>query len=181
MKISERIQIAEGDITSEAVDAIVNAANTDLILGAGVAGAIRQKGGPAIQEECNRHGPVELGGAALTGGGDLPAEYVIHAAAMHLGELPTAESITEATRNSLKIAHQEQFNTISFPALGTGIGGFSMKEAARIMLNTVAEFLRENEYPRTVRFVLFDEHGFNIFHEFVHYRNTHKQVIDNVR
>ncbi len=161
----DRCKIVQGDITAESVDAIVNAANTDLILGSGVAGAIRVKGGPVIQDECNRHGPIELGGAALTTGGYLQAKYVIHAAAMHLGGKPTAESIRNATLNSLKIARREQMTVISFPALGTGVGGFSMSEAAEIMLSTTVEFLRENDYPEMVRFVLFDSHARDVFEE----------------
>ncbi|NQT33858.1 macro domain-containing protein [bacterium] len=165
MDFKDRIEIVQGDITAESVDAIVNAANTELILGSGVAGAIRVKGGPAIQDKCSRHGPIELGRAALTTGGYLQAKYVIHAAAMHLGGKPTAESIRNATLNSLKIAHKEQMPVISFPALGTGVGGFSMSEAAEIMLSTTVEFLRENDYPKVVRFVLFDSHAHDVFEE----------------
>ncbi|MCF7811027.1 macro domain-containing protein [bacterium] len=163
LSINDRIQILKGDITNEKVDAIVNAANTDLILGAGVAGAIRCKGGASIQQECDLHGTVELGGAALTGGGDLPAKHVIHAAAMHLGSQPTADSIANATLNSLSLASSKQFNTISFPALGTGIGGFSMEKSADVMMAVVKDFMRNNDFPVIVRFVLFDETGFNVF------------------
>jgi len=163
INLVDRIQIAQGDITNEKVDAIVNAANTDMILGSGVAGAIRRKGGALIQRECDLHGQVELGGAALTGGGDLAARYVIHAAAMHIGSQPTTDSIAFATLNSLSIASIKRFNTISFPALGTGIGGFSMEQAAGIMLGVVKDFLSNNAFPIIVRFVLFDEDGFNVF------------------
>jgi len=158
-----RIQIVQGDITTETVDAIVNAANTDLWLGSGVAGAIRSKGGPTIQDECNRHGAIELGSAALTTAGNLPSKYVIHAAAMRLGEAPTAASIGKAVRNSLMIANREQIEAISFPALGTGVGGFSMQDAARIMIGVAVTFLNENEYPERVRFVLFDKSGYEVF------------------
>ena len=146
-----------GDITTEREDAIVNAANTDLILGGGVAGAIRIKGGPSIQQECDVYGPVVLGEAVLTGAGDLPAEYVIHAAVMDLGGLPTMHSIRDATISSLEIASEEQFNSISFPALGTGIGGFDMAQAAHILLTATLDFLHSHIFPRWVRFVLFDE------------------------
>lgn len=171
INLVDRIQITQGDITDEKVDAIVNAANTDLILGAGVAGAIRRKGGTIIQQECNLHGQVELGGAALTGGGNLPAKHVIHAAAMHLGSQSTADSIADATLNSLLIASSKRFNTISFPALGTGIGGFSMKQAADIMLGVVRDFLSNNDFPRTVRFVLFNEGGLNVFTDVLNAKN----------
>ncbi|MFH0766194.1 MAG: macro domain-containing protein [Calditrichota bacterium] len=163
MKVEDRISIVCGDITDEAVEAIVNAANTDLWLGAGVAGAIRRRGGPSIQKECEQHGPVELGGAVLTGGSDLPAKGVIHAAVMRLGEAPTAESIRSATLNSLRRASEQRFNTISFPALGTGVGGFGMEECARIMLSCVIDFWTNHEYPLMVRFVLFDQAGGEAF------------------
>src|SRR5438132_7336370 len=97
--LAERIVIQQGDLTEMAVDAIVNAANNDLILGAGVAGAIRRKGGARIEEECQRLGPVKLGEAAVTSGGDLKALYVIHAASMQLGGRTTVDSLRAATRN----------------------------------------------------------------------------------
>jgi hypothetical protein len=98
------IRITQGDITDSTCDAIVNAANNDLILGAGVAGAIRRKGGPAIQAECDRIGPIPLGEAAVTRAGNLPARYVIHAASMSLGQAATEENIRLATLNSLRRA-----------------------------------------------------------------------------
>src|SRR5215831_4602795 len=97
-----KVSFMKGDITDMAVDALVNAANTDLILGAGVAGAIRRKGGPHVQEECDRLGPIALGGAAVTTGGNLKALYVIHAASMRLGESTTANSLRLATRNTME-------------------------------------------------------------------------------
>lgn len=163
MKLSERIEIVQGDITEERVDAIVNAANTQLMLGFGVAGAIRMKGGRSIQEECDEQAPVELGEAALTDGGELNARYVIHAAGMRLGGHPTEDSIQLATTNSLVIAYEHKFDVVSFPAIGTGIGGFSMEKAAEIMLGITTGFLVEREYPRKVRFVLFDSKAFQEF------------------
>ena len=160
MKAGDRIEITQGDITEERVDAIVNAANTDLLLGAGVAGAIREKGGASIQRECDTHGPVEIGGTALTGGGDLPARHVIHAAGMRLDGFPTEDSIRLSTLNSLIIASDHKFSSVSFPAIGTGIGGFSIGQAARIMLEVTAGFLTERDFPRKVRFVLFDAAAF---------------------
>src|SRR5256885_14301089 len=99
--LAERIVIQQGDLTEMDTDAIVNAANNDLILGAGVAGAIRRKGGPRIEEECERIGPIALGGAAVTTGGNLKALYVIHAASMKLGGRTTADSLRLATRSAL--------------------------------------------------------------------------------
>ncbi len=158
-----RIKIITADISCESVDAIVNAANTDLILGCGVAGAIRINGGDTIQAECDAHGSVELGHVALTGGGELPAKFIIHAAVMHWGGGPTEDSIREATCNSLTIASDHKFGTISFPALGTGIGGFSMTQSAEIMINTTIDFLQNHTHPVTVRFVLYDNIAFSNF------------------
>jgi len=163
--LSDRVKIVCGDITSERVDAIVNAANTDLLLGGGVAGAIRLKGGPSIQVECDRHGPTKLGNAVLTGAGNLCARYVIHAAVMHLGNKPPAESIEKSTLSSLQIASDNNLRDIAFPALGTGVGGFEMARSAEIMLQKVIEFQTTHECPFEVRFVLFDEKGRTTFKE----------------
>src|SRR5580658_2749219 len=96
-----KITMRQGDLTDAEVDAIVNAANNDLMLGAGVAGAIRRKGGPAIQQECDRIGPIALGEAVVTTGGNLKAKFVIHAASMHLGGRTSEENLRASTRNSL--------------------------------------------------------------------------------
>ncbi len=138
------IRAARGDITTYAGGAIVNAANNHLILGAGVAGAIRRRGGPAIQAECQRHGPIRVGEAALTGAGDLPCRYVIHAAVM--GDEPVSErSIRDATRASLELAAAHQIRDVAFPILGTGIGGFPFRRAVEIMVGVG----REAEQART--------------------------------
>ena len=104
--MSGRIVLMEGDITEQEVDAIVNAANSQLVLGAGVAGAIRDKGGPSIQQECDAIGPIEVGDAAVTGAGDLPARYVIHAAGMSPGGSADGESISRSARRSLELASE---------------------------------------------------------------------------
>lgn len=130
------IRVAQGDITSFAGSAIVNAANNHLVLGAGVAGAIARKGGPQIQEECDRHGPVRVGEAAITGAGRLPCRYVIHAAAM--GDEPVSErSIRESTRASLRLARQSGLRDIAFPILGTGVGGFPFRRAVEVMVEVI--------------------------------------------
>ena len=129
-----QIKITQGDITEADVEAVVNAANNDLQLGGGVAGAIRRKGGPSIQEECNRIGRVPLGEAAITGGGQLKADYVIHAASMQLGGRTTAENLEVSTRNSLLRAEEKKIQSIAFPAVGTGIAGFDTRRCAEIML-----------------------------------------------
>ncbi len=157
------VEFQRGDITQADVDAVVNAANTDLMLGAGVAGAIRRAGGPGIQEECNRIGPIPLGEAAITGAGKLRARYVIHAAGMHLGGGVSAESCRKATLNSLKRAEEKQLQSIAFPAIGTGVGGLDMAACARVMLGAVREHLKGKTSLERVVFVLFDETARQVF------------------
>lgn len=158
-----KIEFVKGDITEMKVDAIVNAANTDLMLGGGLAGVIRRKGGTSIQEECNKHGPVPLGGAAITGAGNLPARYIIHAASMRLGGKTTAESLRDATRNSLRLAEENNIKTIAFPAIGTGVGKFPMEKCAEIMLQEVRDFLKESKVVQKVYFVLYDYYAYDTF------------------
>ncbi len=132
------IRAARGDITAYAGTAIVNAANNHLILGAGVAGAIARRGGPAIQAECVRHGPIRVGEAAVTGAGALPFRYVIHAAAM--GDEPASEhSILGATRDALRLAAEREVADLAFPVLGAGIGGFPFRRAVEIMAAAIRE------------------------------------------
>jgi O-acetyl-ADP-ribose deacetylase (regulator of RNase III) len=159
------IEIVHGDITDQDVDAIVNAANNDLILGSGVAGAIRRKGGPAIQEECNQHGPIGVGEAALTGGGNLIARHVIHAASMGFSQPTTVETLLSSTKASLVIANENQFESVAFPALGTGVSGFPIDKCAQIMIQVTKDHLRKNAYPKKVIFVLFDHRTYQVFAE----------------
>ncbi len=165
-----KIHFLKGDITDMAVDAIVNAANTGLMLGAGVAGAIRRKGGPRIQEECDRLGPVALGGAAVTTGGNLKALYVIHAASMRLGGHTTADSLRLATRNTLERAEEKALKSIAFPAIGTGVAGFSMEECARIMITEILDHLKTRTSLEKIYFVLYDDAALQVFED------THKQL-----
>ncbi len=158
-----RIVISQGDITEAEVEAIVNAANTDLMLGAGVAGAIRRKGGPEVLMQCAEHGPVKLGEAARTGAGALKARYVIHAASMHLGGVTSAESLRNAVRNSLARAEEKELKTLAFPAIGTGVAGFPMKQCAEIMLEEILRHIRGETSLEEVHFVLFDERGLETF------------------
>jgi len=158
------IAVAKGDITGERVDAIVNAANTHLVLGSGVAGAIRRIGGEGIQAECSSKAPIPLGEAAVTGAGSLKAEYVIHAAGMHLGGRVTEESLRASTENSLKRADELGLRSVAFPAIGTGVGGFPVDRCAGVMMDTVEHYLsNERTTIDEVRFVLFDERSFNVF------------------
>ena len=154
---SDRIEILQGDLTEMDVDAIVNAANNDLKLGGGVAGAIRRKGGPAIQEECDATGTIPLGGAAITSGGKLKARYVIHAASMELGGRTSAASLRSSTAHSLRIAAQKGLKSIAFPAVGTGIAQFPVRECADIMLRETAKHFEQPTSIEKVYFVLFDQ------------------------
>jgi O-acetyl-ADP-ribose deacetylase (regulator of RNase III) len=166
MGADRRIVVARGDITDMDVDVIVNAANTDLLLGSGVAGSIRKKGGRSIQEECDRLGPIPLGEAAVTGAGLLKARYVIHAAGMRLGGSVGEESLINATRNSLKRAEEMSLGTLAFPAIGTGVGGYPVEECARVMIKTVTDYLKEGGMRiEKIYFVLFDEPAFRVFEE----------------
>jgi O-acetyl-ADP-ribose deacetylase (regulator of RNase III) len=158
-----KVEILQGDLTQQDVDAIVNAANNDLQLGGGVAGAIRRAGGPLIQEECDRIGSIAVGDAAITTGGKLKARHVIHAASMRLGGRTTADSLRGSTRKSLEIAEDQGLRAIAFPAVGTGIAGFPMVECAAIMLDEVARHADQATSLKTVRFVLFDDKGRSIF------------------
>jgi O-acetyl-ADP-ribose deacetylase len=155
--LSDRIIIQQGDLTEKDTDAIVNAANNDLILGGGVAGAIRRKGGDEIQCECDEIGSIPVGYAAITTGGKLKARFVIHAASMELGGKTTADSLRNSTAYCLKIANERGLKSIAFPAVGTGIAGFPLKECAEIMLREAAQHLRGETSLETVHFVLFDD------------------------
>jgi O-acetyl-ADP-ribose deacetylase len=152
-----RILIIAGDLVEQEVDAIVNAANNDLVLGGGVAGAIRSRGGPAIQQECDAHGPVKVGEAAMTGGGELRARHVIHAASMALGGRTTAESLRSSMDEVFRLAKENQVKTIAIPAVGTGIAAFPMDECATVMANSLTHALADEWHPTEVRFVLFGE------------------------
>jgi len=149
--------IIRGDIVEQAVDAIVNAANNDLVLGGGVAGAIRRRGGPSIQSECDSHGPIEVGQAAITGAGDLPARHVIHAASMGLGGRTTSGSLKASMDDAFRLARENRVGTIAIPAVGTGIAGFPIGECARVMAACLRDAQRLGWQPDEVRFVLFDD------------------------
>lgn len=163
MSIAEKIRIVQGDLTEMAVDAIVNAANNDLLLGGGVAGAIRLKGGPSIQKECHAIGSIPVGGAAITGAGNLKAKFVIHAASMSLGGQATAQSLRGATAHALRIAAENNVRTIAFPAVGAGIAGFPIRECADIMLREAVRHLQGPTTIEQITFVLFDENPFQVF------------------
>ena len=157
------IVVKRADITEEDVDAIVNAANTRLQHGGGVAGAIVRKGGDVIQQESNRIGYVPVGSAAITIGGNLKARYVIHAVGPRLGEGDEDEKLRNATLNSLRLADEERMRVIAFPAISTGIFGYPIDRCARIMLEAVFGFASGSTGIREIRFCLFDESALQIF------------------
>jgi O-acetyl-ADP-ribose deacetylase len=162
-RFAERIIVQRGDLTEMETDAIVNAANNDLQLGGGVAGAIRRKGGDAIQRECNEIGSIPVGSAAITGGGNLKAPFVIHAASMQLGGSTSAKDLRSSTAIALKIAADKKLKTIAFPAVGTGIAGFPMRECAEIMMEEAAKHLSGVTSIEKIYFVLFDDDARKIF------------------
>lgn len=152
-----RIVIIAGDLVDQSVDAIVNAANNDLVLGGGVAGAIRSRGGPTIQEQCEAHGPVRIGESAVTTGGELSARHVIHAASMALGGATTTESLESSMNHAFQIADELGVKTIAIPAVGTGIAGFPIDECAVVMARSLRKALANGWEADEVRFVLFGE------------------------
>ena len=165
MSNSPEIVIQQGDLTETDVDAIMNAANNDLQLGGGVAGAIRRKGGDEIQRECDAIGSIPLGGAAITSGGRLKARHVIHAASMELGGRTSAADLRSSTAHSLRIASEHNLETIAFPAVGTGIARFPIRECAQIMLSEAMKHLQGETSLKKIFFVLFDADSLKIFEE----------------
>ena len=160
-----KIYISKGDITDMAVEAIVNPADTELLMASGVAAAIRRKGGERIQEECERLAPIRLGAAAVTTAGNLKALFVIHAAAIRPSEKATGESIRLATRQILFRAEEKTLKSLALPAIGTGAAGFPAQECARIMLKVVLEHIKVRTSLEKIYFVLYDDAALKVFEE----------------
>ncbi|MEM2272770.1 MAG: macro domain-containing protein [Candidatus Bathyarchaeia archaeon] len=163
------IELVKGDITELGVDCIVNAANSMLKMGGGVAGAIRRKGGEKIQEECDRivaeRGPIPAGGAAITSGGNLKAKYVIHAVGPVYGEGDEERKLRNAVINSLKLAEQHGITSIAFPAISTGVFGMPKKLCAETMLPAVISYAKSGTSIKRIAFCLYDNETFNVFKE----------------
>ena len=163
------LSVVQGDITTQEVDAIVNAANSSLIGGGGVDGAIRRAGGPAISEACKeiraRQGGCPTGQAVITTGGNLPAKYVIHTVGpvWHGGESSEPETLASCYRESLSLAVEHQIETIAFPSISTGIFGYPTEKASVVALNTIKAFLEGHEGVEEVRFVLFDDDTYHCY------------------
>ncbi len=157
------ILLTRGDIAQHDAEAVVNAANNHLWMGAGVAGAIKRAGGQEIEDEAVAKGPIPIGEAVVTGGGRLKARYVIHAAVMGRDLRTDADKIRQATQNSLQRADELGLKSIAFPALGTGVGGFPLEECARIMLDVVRRHSASDTSLERVVFVLYDEPAYQAF------------------
>jgi O-acetyl-ADP-ribose deacetylase (regulator of RNase III) len=160
------IELVEGDITEQDTDAIVNAANQHLQLGSGVAGAIRSKGGPSIQRECDDIGRCPVGDAVITGGGDLTARHVIHAVGPHGGDPDADEMLASATRNSLRVAEQNNLRSISFPAISTGVFGYPIDRCSQIMLRqAIKHFMQPDVQLERIVFCLFGSDAYHVFEQ----------------
>ena len=165
MKIKNtEIKIIKGDLTELKVDAIVNAANNKLVMGGGVAGAIRKKGGKIIEEEAVEKGPIEIGEAIETGAGSLNAKYVIHAATMGMDFKTDEIKIRASCASSLSLADKLKIKSIAFPALGCGVGGYPLIAAAKIMAQEVFRHIRETQTSlEEIIFCLYDEQAYQAF------------------
>jgi O-acetyl-ADP-ribose deacetylase (regulator of RNase III) len=154
---SSRIELVRGDITAQDTDAIVNAANTTLLGGGGVDGAIHRAGGPQILAECKKLGGCATGDAKITTGGLLPAKYVIHTVGpvYRDGQRGEPRLLASAYRRSMEVAAQHSLSSLAFPSISTGAYRFPIEEAARIALSTISEYLAEQSDIRLVRLVLF--------------------------
>ena len=164
-----RVRVSVGDITREAVDAVVNAANSALTGGGGVDGAIHRAGGPAILEECREirrtlyPKGLPAGEAVITTGGLLPARYVIHTVGPVYGRGREAELLAAAYRNSLALAASRSLGTVAFPSISTGVYGYPREEAAAVSSRAIAEFLGGDEAIREVRLVFFSKGDMQVF------------------
>ena len=155
------IEIRQGDITLSECDAIVNAANNELWMGSGVAGAIKSKGGQIIEDEAQSKGPINPGEAVETTAGALRAKYIIHAAGMGQDLKTTEALIRDSTKSVLRVGEELGINSIAFPAIGTGVGGFDPVKCAEIMIEVVRAF--NSRYVQIAHFVLFDDITFGAF------------------
>ena len=167
--VQSRVEIIRGDITRQKADAIVNAANSSLMGGGGVDGAIHRAGGPAILDECKahvaRHGQCGIGEAVITTGGHLPAKFVIHTVGpvWHGGGNNESSKLSNCYRNSLLLAVKYQLRTVAFPNISTGIYGYPKNQAAAVAIKTTLEFLKSDSSLTKVSFVCFDDENFELY------------------
>ncbi len=169
MKIKNtELKVIQGDLTSLKVDAIVNAANNELVMGGGVAGIIRNKGGQEIEAEAVKKGPIDIGGSVVTSAGKLPAKHVIHAATMGMDFKTDQNKVRAAAASAFVCAEELKLSSIAFPALGCGVGGFPKKGTAKIMAQEVSSYLRQPEVSlKEIIFCLYDQPTFDIFNDIV--------------
>ena len=158
-----RIEIVKGDITTQDVDAVVNAANNSLLGGGGVDGAIHRAAGPELLVDCRTLGGCSTGEAKITRGYKLSARYVIHTVGpvWHGGETGEADALAACYRSSLDLAREHNCNSVAFPAISCGVYGYPLAEAARVSLGTVQAYLRSHDLPEVVRWVMFDADAFD--------------------
>jgi O-acetyl-ADP-ribose deacetylase (regulator of RNase III) len=163
----ERINVVEGDITRQRTDAVVNAANTSLLGGGGVDGAIHRAAGPRLLGECRTVGGCPTGEARITKGYDLPAGHVIHTVGpvWRGGNSGEAELLASCYRNSLKLASDHGLGTVAFPSISTGVYGYPIEKASRIAVTEVVRFLEESELPESVTFVCFGAADTRVYRE----------------
>lgn len=168
----ERIELTQGDITSMKVDAVVNAANSSLMGGGGVDGAIHRAGGPAILEECKevrkQQGKLPAGEAVVTTAGEMPARKVIHTVGPVWSDHDEEENdrlLSKCYRNSLRLAVENDLKTVAFPNISTGVYGFPKKRAAMVAISAVRDFLEEDDFLEKVAFVCFDDENYRIYEE----------------
>lgn len=157
------IELVQGDITELQVDAVVNAANSQLQMGGGVAGAIRRKGGPTIQKECDKIGHCPVGDAVITNAGNLKARFIIHAVGPVWGEGNEDQKLSNAVMNSLKLGDEKKLKTIALPAISTGIFGFPMDRAAKIILETASKYSQRKTELQKIIICLWDKQSFDTF------------------
>lgn len=160
---STQLELVEGDITEIEVDAIVNPANEQLQLGSGVAGAIRERGGPSIQEECNRIGSIPVGTAVMTGAGHLKAKRVIHAVGPRMGDGDEDKKLAAAVRAAMALADRRGLKSLAMPAISTGNFGFPIDRAARIILTEIQRFLQGGTKLERVVVCLRGDDAFQVF------------------
>ncbi len=158
------IEVIMGDITKLSIEAIVNPANSLMIMGGGVAGAIRRVGGDVIEAEARRYAPVPIGKAVITTAGKLPSKYVIHSPTMEKPAMRTTkEKVRKAVKAALEVAEERGIKEVAFPGMGTGVGGVPPNEAAEVMINEILKFLKESRNLRRVVLVAFNNELYEAF------------------
>lgn len=167
MKIKNtEVRIVKGDITELKVDAIVNAANNKMLMGGGVAGAIKRKGGNIVEEEVLKKAPIEIGQATYGPAGNLPSKYVIHAATMGMDFKTDEIKIRNSCKNALRIAEELNISSIAFPALGCGVGGFPLLASAKIMAQEVLRHIKDQQTQlKEIVFCLYDKNAYEVFNK----------------